>query len=204
MASQDADYLTRATLFDRLRADDTARRSIAWEEFSDKYAPIIAGFSRKLGVTPTDIDDIVQEVTLQFFESSRQFVYDPAKGRFRGYLKTVTYRTVRDRLAQTRRSRAHLDTDQIDVADPHAPDLIDQLWDNAWEKQRLNQALKQVGQAYQNNSTFRAFVMHVIEGQSVEDTAAALQVSADSVYKAKQRITAALREEIQLLDRADP
>ncbi len=83
--------VTAKSLFIRLR-DGAPAREIAWEKFFERYAPIIKAFARKLGVRPHDIDDLVQDVIVRFFSALPEFSYDPAKGRFRGYLKTCTWR----------------------------------------------------------------------------------------------------------------
>ncbi len=63
-------------------------------EFERRYAPIIVGFARNLGLTSQDVDDVLQEVMLAFFKVSPRFEYDPSKGRFRGYLKRITRQIV--------------------------------------------------------------------------------------------------------------
>jgi len=46
--------------FLRLRAGDAVPREIAWDEFNTRYAPIIAGFARRLAARTQDVDDVVQ------------------------------------------------------------------------------------------------------------------------------------------------
>ena len=45
----------------------------------------------------------MQDVLLGFFLKSPTFIYDPAKGRFRGYLKVCTYRALRKRIGHEAR-----------------------------------------------------------------------------------------------------
>jgi len=78
-------------------------REFAWDDFRKTYAPVIAGFAGKLGVRGADIDDVIQDVMLGFFAHSASFVYDPARGRFRGYLKVCTFRAMRS--GRRRRTR---------------------------------------------------------------------------------------------------
>src|SRR4051794_7380153 len=52
---------TNPTLFLRLNGQG-ATRELAWEEFHRAYAPIIAGFARKLGAPKAEVEDVVQEV----------------------------------------------------------------------------------------------------------------------------------------------
>src|SRR5262245_24645310 len=90
---------TSATLLLRIRPDAPARE-LAWQDFHRCYAPMIAGFARKMGAKAQDREDVVQEVMTNLFSAAPKFVYDPHKGRFRGFLKVCTFRAVRRRLGQ--------------------------------------------------------------------------------------------------------
>src|SRR4051812_28013669 len=103
MSGRSDDYATNPTIFLRLRAADEKPREIAWDDFSARYSPIVTAFARRLGAKTQDIDDIVQDVMLGFFLKSPTFVYDPSKGRFRGYLKVCTYRALQKRLGHEAR-----------------------------------------------------------------------------------------------------
>lgn len=67
--------VTRPSIFLRLRADETAVRDVSWAEFERRYAPIIVGFARNLGLSGQDADDVLQEVMLAFFRVSPRFEY---------------------------------------------------------------------------------------------------------------------------------
>ena len=127
---------TRATIFLRLKSDDTSTREIAWSDFRARYAPVIAGFAIKLGVKTQDIDDIIQDVMLGFFAASPTFVYDPSKGRFRSYLKVCTMRVLRDRAGKTARLRSV----PLDQATDDSIEF-DQIWNDVWEQELLKRAL---------------------------------------------------------------
>ena len=185
-------YTTNPTLFVRINATDPGPREIAWEEFREYYAPIIAGFARNLGARPQDVDDLIQDVLIGFFSLSPTFVYDPAKGRFRGYLKVCTFRAVRKRLGQNARFKA-LPLGEID---PESFE-VEQVWNDVWEQELLRRALEDVRQAYSGTSTFRAFELYVILGKPANDVAAELGLSVDSVYKAKERVTELLRQKLK-------
>src|SRR5690349_1099303 len=81
---------TRATLLIRLNGG-RPEREVAWAEFHELYAPVISGFARRMGARAQEVDDLVQEVLKAFFCATPEFAYDPAKGRFRGYLKTCVW-----------------------------------------------------------------------------------------------------------------
>src|SRR3954469_13244450 len=98
-------HATRASLFVRLKSDESQVRELAWSEFTTRYGPVIAGFAKRCGASRQDIDDIIQDVTTSFFAISQEFTYDPAKGRFRGWLKTCTVRSAIRRAGKNLRYR---------------------------------------------------------------------------------------------------
>src|SRR5438105_4856202 len=130
--------VTRETLLLKLKADSPARE-VAWREFHERYAPVIGGFAHKMGVRPQDIPDLVQDVMLGFFAASPRFVYDAARGRFRGYLKTCTWRVFQDRL------RRQLRLGNRSIEDVDAAELqVDEVWNDVWETQMLQEAIEAV------------------------------------------------------------
>ena len=189
---------TRSTIFLRLKADDTATREIAWSDFSARYAPVIAGFARKLSVKTQDIDDIIQDVMLGFFSHSPVFVYEPQKGRFRGYLKVCTFRAMQRRVGGTGKVN-QVPLDQIDVEDVH----IEQVWRDVWEQELVQRAMDETRREYGNDQDFRAFELHVVKGQSIQEVMGTLEVSESTVYRAKSRVAASLKSRLQDLDLAD-
>ena len=189
---------TRSTIFLRLKADDTATREIAWSDFSARYAPVIAGFARKLSVKTQDIDDIIQDVMLGFFSHSPVFVYEPQKGRFRGYLKVCTFRAMQRRVGGTGKVN-QVPLDQIDVEDVH----IEQVWRDVWEQELVQRAMDETRREYGNDQDFRAFELHVVKGQSIQEVMGTLEISESTVYRAKSRVAASLKSRLQDLDLAD-
>src|SRR4029079_2089726 len=122
--------VTNPSIFLRLNASDSEPREMAWEEFNARYVPIIASFARRLGSKSQDVDDVVQDVLLGFFLKSPTFVYDPAKGRFRRYLKICTYHALQKRFG----TRAKVLGKSLDEVDPDSV-AIEQIWNDAWEQQ---------------------------------------------------------------------
>ena len=79
-----------------------------------------------------------------FFSVSGQFEYDPAKGRFRGYLKRATLNAVRARYRR-HRAPAQLEDKSL-VADP-TTDAV--AWDHEWWLSVLNRALREVATRFE-------------------------------------------------------
>ena len=186
-------YKTRKSIF--VRMNDTRQRELAWEEFYNLYAPMIAGFARRLGGRANEVTDVVQDVITGFYEVSPRFQYDPEKGKFRGFLKTCTFGALRKHIRKAKvAGRSPGDIADADVE-------IDHVWDDVWEKELLKKAYERVGQRYKDNATFQAFKKVVLEGEPVKKVAADLGISEESVYKAKQRIAVAVGEELEFVRR---
>jgi DNA-directed RNA polymerase specialized sigma24 family protein len=85
---------TRASIFIRLKATDAQPRELAWKQFYDRYAPVISSYAYRNGASRQQADEVVQDIIAGFFEASPRFVYDPARGRFRAYLKSCVVRAL--------------------------------------------------------------------------------------------------------------
>jgi RNA polymerase sigma-70 factor (ECF subfamily) len=192
---------TRPTLLLRLRPESPARE-LAWEEFHRCYAPMIAGFARKMGARAQDREDVVQDVMTGLFSASRNFHYDPNKGRFRGFLKACTFRALRRRLGQ----EARFGGVSLDRVDPDALN-VEQAWNDVWEHERLRRALHETRERYESTPerarTFRAFELFGLLEQPADSVARDLGMSVDSVHQAKHRVTKALREKLEELEESE-
>lgn len=191
--------LTRATFIDRLGSAAPADRELAWAEFQSRYVPVIAGFATRCGASRQDIDDIVQDVLAAFLGAQREFVYDRQKGRFRGYLKTITVR------AAIRRAGKNLHYRGVPLEDVVDPNLVvEPLWEDIWEQELVARAIEVVRQQSQNSFAFRAFEQYVLRDRPADVVAAELETSVNNVHQAKSRITKQLREVVQQIRASEP
>ena len=190
-------YQTSASMLLRLRADGTLDRQIGWNDFSKMYGSVIAGFARNAGAKPQEVDDILQEVMLGFFKQSRVFEYDPAKGRFRGYLKRITLNAIRDRY---RRKRPSVGLPES-YDPPERESELNAAWDREWTEHLLRRALEKVKINIQPK-TLDAFERYGVRGEPVASVAKDLDMSEASIRHAKMRVLDQLREEIARM-RAD-
>ena len=95
-----SDYTTHPSLLARL-SDGTD--PAAWREFHDRYGLLIRAVARRQGFQAADCDEVVQDVLTSLTRAMAGFRYDPAKGMFRAYLKTVTLRAIFARRRTERR-----------------------------------------------------------------------------------------------------
>lgn len=177
--------VTRASIFLRLNADDTRLREMSWREFDRCYAPFIRGYAERLGFRGSDADELVQMVIAGFFAASPRFVYDRAKGRFRGYL---TYAT-RSSAARIKAQASHQQAlGEYDPAAPEDPQAVE-----VWDRVALARAIQEVrGQV--DAKTFQAFEMYTRLKVPAEEVARQLGMSVDSVHQAKTRLSRKIRD----------
>ena len=86
---------TRRSLLDRLRDwEDQA----SWREFFDTYWKFIYSVALKSGLSDQEAEDVVQETILSVAKKMPEFVYDPARCSFKGWLMHVTRLRIIDQL----------------------------------------------------------------------------------------------------------
>ena len=183
---------TSASLLARVRHLDDAD---AWGRFVRTYSPILYTWTRRLGLSPDDASELVQDVFAVLVQKLPEFEYNTDK-QFRGWLWTVTRRRWLDR---KRRATLKFEPGRDPAEVPAASE------DELEEKEFRAHVLREILPTLQGNfheSTWRAFWRHVVEGAAVGDVAAELGISVASVYKAKLRVMAHLHRELgDLLDR---
>src|SRR5262245_8505160 len=189
-AESGTETATRASIFMRLKTTDAQPRELAWEQFYQRYAPVISSYAYRNGANRQLADEVVQDVIAGFFEASPRFVYDPSRGRFRAYLKTCVVRALARRKVSRNRARA-VSADQLeDVPDQRAGNRggDDELWEKLWQQQILRRAMEIVREHYARKGkllTFQAFEQNVVKATSAPETARQLGMSVASVHAAK-------------------
>lgn len=190
----EATQRTRPSLLLRVRDAGDER---AWREFVELYTPLIFTYCQRRGLQEADAADVAQEVMRTVARAIGGFAYQPAKGTFRSWLYTVT----RTRLAnfqkrQQRQPRGTGETAVHEFLESQPNPEPDASWDQEFHQRLLDWACAQVRGEFQD-STWRAFRLTAIEGQSAKDAAQAAGLSIGAVYIARSRVTARIREKIQ-------
>ncbi len=184
--------MTHATLLARIaKGGDPA----AWQEFCERYALLIRGFARRHHLQSADCDEVVQDTLVALAAAMPSFGYDPAKGKFRSYLKTVALHEIYRRLRQNQ-AQVDLEAPEAAIADATTDDRTEHLWEMEWRQYHLRQAMRIVAVEF-NERDRAAFEDYAIGGAAISEVTAALQMSADQVYQAKSRILKRLSQIIQ-------
>ncbi len=174
---------THISLIERL---SDGRDPVAWHEFCSRYGDLIRNFARHQRLQPADVDDIVQDVLVALTKAMPGFTYDPSKGKFRSYLKTVTLHAIFARSRQKRGEVALVDMKTAAEA-AGADAATESLWDEQWRQYHLRQAMRIIESEF-NEADISAFKQYGVSGRSAKDVADELGVSVDSIYQAKSRI----------------
>lgn len=180
------------SLLGRLRDPKDAA---AWFDFHQRYAELISRVGRAHGLQAADREDVVQDVLIELTRSFADARYDPARARFRNYLKTIVQRTVFRRFRQKgREPRQPLSAS----AEPGAAatDAAERIWEREWRSHHLRRAMRTIEVEFSEINR-HAFMLLTVNGRTARETAEALGISESQAYQAKSRILGRLSDLIE-------
>jgi RNA polymerase sigma-70 factor (ECF subfamily) len=203
------DFLvTRRSLLIRLK-DLGDQKS--WQDFFETYSGLIYAVAMKAGLSDAEAQDVVQETVINVAKKMPEFQYDPAKGKFKGWLLQIARWRINDQFRKrlpVANRHSTVDGDGPRTAtierksDPNAVDLA-AVWEEEWQKNLLQVALERVKQQVKPQQ-FQIFDCYVNKHWTVEQVTQTLGVNANQIYLAKNRITALLKTEVRRLQRQHP
>ena len=181
--------LTSMTLLQKLAVEVTGENEAAWARFFTLYTPAIRRFA-EWNDHVHDPDDVVQEVYLKLVDVIRSGKYDSNKARFRTFLALLIRRELITlyRRDHSRHAADHCSLDDL-TEEPSVPsaqqEQIDLGWAKAKHEAAVEHVLTKVAMKQQSRDIYRAYV---IENRSIGDISAAFGVTADIIYKVKNRV----------------
>jgi RNA polymerase sigma factor (sigma-70 family) len=185
--------ITRPTLLMRLR---DKQNEGAWAEFVGLYTPIVFGFCTQRGLSEADAADVAQEVMCAVAGSMDGFAYDPARGKFRNWLLTVTRNKFNNLLGrQYRQPVANGSTTVIELLSEQPAHDEAQRWDEEYQRNLFRWAAAKVQGEFEPK-TWEAFWQTAMLDRPGQEVADALGISAGAVYIARSRVLARLKERI--------
>jgi len=184
---------TSPTLVGRVQANESS----AWQRLVDLYGPLIYSWACRGGLASEDAADVMQEVFAAVAKAIRRF--DPAaRGRFRGWLWTITRNKIRD---HHRRAANEPEGRGGDTALRELAELPEEWDDDATDATRhevralYHRALELIRNDFEPQ-TWQAFWFSVVDEQPTDEIARQLGLSANSVRQAKSRVLRRLRAEL--------
>jgi RNA polymerase sigma-70 factor (ECF subfamily) len=208
---------TRYSLLNRLKdwGDQTS-----WQDFFNTYSRLIYNVAVKAGLSDTEAQEVVQETVIAVARKIGEFKADPAHGSFNAWLMQLTRWRIADQWRKRQAGPAPDasgaggwkpeswsddtgSTGPIERVPDPASLALDAVWHTEWEKHLMDAALERVKQQVSPRQ-FQMFDLHVLQNQSVQETASTLQVSVASVYMAKHRVARLVKKEVKKLQHSQP
>lgn len=185
---------TRHSLLLQLRD----RSDEAWAEFLLVYEHAIFSFCRHQGLQDSDARDVTQEVLVAFHRRLSDWDQDSSKGKLRGWLfrvaRNLAVNKYRERVrraasgdSQTRSLLAELPT--AEGSQENAAFLLE------YRRSVMHRAAERV-RPHVQDSSWQAFWKTAVEGVKPAQVAEELGLSVGSVYAAKCRVFARIRQTI--------
>lgn len=188
---------TRYSLLARLTDPADAE---AWSEFVDIYEDAVYRYSRSRGLQDSDAREVVQHVLLVVHQAIGRWRPSGRAGSFRSWLirtaRRVCLRSLRDR---SYREFALGGSSVIErLQELAAPDCSDEGDERDWQRWAFCWAAGQI-ERETDPATWRAFWLTAVEGVNAAEAAERVGSTIGSVYAAKCRILARIRERIREL-----
>jgi RNA polymerase sigma factor (sigma-70 family) len=172
----------------------------AWKAFVERYTPKLLAWCRQWRLQTADAHDVTQEVLYKLARYLHRFPYDPAKGHFRGWLKTVARNAWNDLRVSRRRAgwgsgdphihRLLEDREaQTGLAEALEPEFLLEVYEEAKARVQLRVS----------RTTWQAFELLAVERWPGTRIAGHLQLNVAAVYVAKNRVQKMLMEEVSKL-----
>lgn len=197
-------YTTRKSLLRKVRSGD----ELSWNEFYAAYKPLILLCGRDCGLTDDERQELVQQVMTEIFRKNIlgnydidrvpdhvMFRYDPARGRFRHFLRGI----IRNHAIRIYHNRPRFELRE-QLPEITSDEAWRQAWDEEWEKHVFSMACAELKKRVKS-VTWLAFEMYALQNKPPEEVAQFLDLSVSGVYTAKSRCVAMLKTIIGELEK---
>jgi len=190
---------TSPTLLRRLSR--RGRDEDAWRDFVDRYGVRIRAWCLNRKLSPTDADDVTQEVLLRLAKYMGKFDYDSNQS-FRGWLRRVTENAVRD-FAKSRSNPDAVGGTAIleRINEVQAPQSLVERLEEVFDLELLEEAMSRVSSRV-NSQRWLAWQLTAQDGVAANDVATRLNVPIATVYSSRFQIQEYIRQEIEYLEGA--
>ena len=189
---------TSISLLQRLSQNPQDHTS--WQQFVLRYGARIHWWCRGWGLQEADAEDVTQNVLVKIAKHMGKFEYRQS-GRFRSWLRTVTYHALCDYLEIRKRLQERSGSDAVyrQLESAEAKDQLLDTMDAECEQQLLEDAMEIV-RGRVEETTWQAFVEVALRHRKADDVATELGIKTGTVYVAKSRVKQMLATTVKELD----
>ena len=186
---------TNESLLIRVR---DAQDDDAWRLFVDLYTPLVYRYCTSQRLQPADAEDATNEVFFRVYRAIRRFQYDPAKGRFRGWLGKITWQAIHKQKKQINVPDKGVGEAGDDSAFDQLEGEVDPAWIEDFNVRVCQVALQRIRPEF-DADVWRVFELTWLENRPKEEAAQAVGRPTSWVYVNKCRVLKRLIKEVQFL-----
>jgi len=191
-AGSAAPSATSSSLLRRFQAHDPE----AWRQWADLYGPLVYFWCRQYGLRPEDAADVFQEVFSAVACGIRGFQHNRTRGRFRGWLWTITRNKIQDHFRRLPGQEEVLGGTDALARMAEIPQELPEEQTSSQDRSQLSglaqRAMKMV-QAEFEPRTWTAFWRTAVDRQEAARVAEELGISPGAVRIAKSRVLRRIR-----------
>ena len=194
---------TRQSLLSRLKDWDDQE---SWQDFFNAYWRLIYQVALKARLNDTEAQEVVQETVISVAKEMPGFRYDPARGRFKGWLLQITRRRIADLVRKRMQAAGASGQAPVEtVSAEHLESVCDStgsgleaIWDEEWERHLFNTAVENTKKQVKPDH-YQLFDLFAVQKWPIRKITQTLGVNAGQVYLAKHRVSRLLKKEIDKL-----
>lgn len=168
------------------------RDEAAWEQFYNFYAPLIRLHGRDCGLKNENLEDLIQNVMITLSAQMPNFVYDPAKGRFRDYLRKIIRARANDMLRKIYRQE-RIPCEEISEAE------TEDQFEEEWREHILTRSMEKLKESVSLHH-YQIFYLLEIRHYKVKELAELYHVPPISIYTIRNRLETRLKKIVRELD----
>lgn len=169
----------------------------SWREIVRIYHPVIFRMARRRGMQDADANDVSQQVFIKLAKSIDQ--WQPSEGAppFRAWLATIATNAITNALTRRPKDQAIGGTSIAEKLQAFpSPEATRAELQQEVKQQVVLWAIEQIRHEF-SDAVWLSFQRTAIDGESIESVANDLHRSLGSIYVARYRVIARLKEKVQ-------
>jgi RNA polymerase sigma factor (sigma-70 family) len=174
----------------------------AWKKFIAYYEHYIYNILRRMGLSPSEANEVRQEIIVKLWKYLPDFTYEKDRGKFRLWLGTVIKNDARRFYRTQKRNKNYVDSQQQEKEDHPEGDFnssdLDRIISDEWDSYISNLAWDIVKPRFKKK-TQDVFLLFA-EGKDRKEIAETLDLSESSIDVYIKRVRDHLKVEFERLN----